>query len=336
MLKLAKVVVVGGGTGGVVAANVLRKTLKKEHKVVLIDRNQNHVFYGTIPLLNINRRKPQNLQRNLSRLNNKGIDFVQAEVTGIDYELSKVLTTLEPVSYDYLVLSPGAEHHPETVPGFNEIAYNAYSLKGANQLRQNLKDFVGGKIVVFISSLPFSCPPAPYEITFLLDDYLRNRGIRNQTEIYLITPEPSPEPLAEPKVGGSIREMLNERDINYYSEAKVLSIDPLKQKLILDQGVTIPGDYFIGIPSHWGPNFLRNTFLSEEGGWIKVDPNTLQTKIKNIFAIGDATNIRLPINKVWAPKAGIFAHYQAEVVARNLSRLISRQKPNYSYTAKGM
>lgn len=333
---LATVVVVGGGTGGVVAANVLRKTLKKEHRVILIDKNQNHVFYGSFPLLMVNRRKPENLQRDLSRLQKKGIDFIQASVYGIDPELSQLITDREPVPYDYLVLSPGADHHPETVPGFTQEAFNAYSLKDVNYLRRRLQFFNGGKIVIFISSLPFSCSPVPYEFTFLLDDYLRKQNIRDKTEITLVTPEPGPEPIGEPKVGASIRKMLQDRQINYYSEAKVLSIDTANKQLVLDQVIYITGDLFVGIPSHWGPGFLRNSFLTEEGGWIKVHPYTLRTKIENIYAIGDATNIRLPVKKVWGPKAGIFAHYQAEVVSRNLAREIAGQKPNYRYTAKGM
>lgn len=326
---------VGGGTGGIVAANVLRKTLHKSHRVVLIDRNKKHVFYGSLPFLMINRRKPEYLQRELPRLNRKGIEFVEAEVTGINTGNSHVTTNRELIPYDYLILSPGAEHHPETVPGFFEGVYNVYSLEGTNKLRQRLHGFTGGNIVIFISSLPITCPPAPYEITFLLHDYLRKKGVRNQTRISLVSPEPGPEPLGGPKIGASIRKMLQERDICYYSEAKVLSLDTATRELKLDQGISLNGDLFMGVPSHWGPSFLRNTPVTEEGGWIKVNPYTLQTSINRVFATGDATNLRLPVKQVWGPKAGIFAHYQAEVVARNIALQISGKKPEYRYTAKG-
>ena len=213
-------------------------------------------------------------------------------------------------------------------------AYNVYNFDDVIRLSNHLQNIKRGKIVLFISSLPFVCPPAPYEIVFLLDEYFRERGIREKVELSLVTPEQAPEPLAGPRVGASVRRMFQQRNIGLITNARVLT-DPSSKTLALDQGINIQADLFLGIPSHWGPTVMRGTGLVDEGGWIEVDPYTLETKRKNVFAIGDAIGLRLPVMNVLAPKAGVFAHYQAEVVSRNIALLIKGKKARFRYTAKG-
>jgi len=333
---VSTVLILGGGTGGVVAANVLGKTLEKIHRIVLVDRKESHVFMGAYPMLMVNKRKPEDITRKLKDLGKKGIEFIQAEVETLHPHQSRVQTDRGNIAYDYLIISLGAEHHLETVPGFAEGAYNIYNFDDVIRLGRRLEEFKGGRVVLFISSLPFACPPAPYEMIFLLDEYFRRRGIRGKVALSVVTPEPGPEPLAGPRVGESVRQMLRERQISLTAEARVLSLDRSSQTLLLDQGIKVEADLFLGVPSHWGPTAMRNTGLTDEGGWIDVDPHTLETKRKNIYAIGDATNLRLPVMNVFAPKAGIFAHYQAEVVSRNIALLIKGKKPRFRYTARGL
>jgi sulfide:quinone oxidoreductase len=330
------VVVLGGGAGGIVAANVLRKEIPKKNRIVLVDRKDSHNYQSSFPLLMVNRRRPEKITRKLESLSRKGIEFFQAEVDRLFPEQRRVETNRGHLDYDYLVISLGAEHHPETVPGMAEGSYNPWSFEGACRLRQKLIRFKQGKIVLFIASLPISCPPAPYEVMFLLDAFYRQRGLRGQVGLTLVTPEPAPEPLAGPKVGESIRKMMEQRGIELITQARVLSLDPGRRQLVLDHGINVPGDLFIGIPSHWGPSALSGSGLIEEGGWIGVDPHTLETRVEGVFAIGDAAAIKLPVMKVWAPKAGIFAHYQAEVVARNIASLMNGELPHFRYTAKGL
>lgn len=333
---MSTVLILGGGTGGVVSANVLGKILGKSHRIVLVDRKDSHVFMGSYPLLMINKRKPADITRKLKSLSKKNVEFIQAEVESIFPDQSKVQTNKGYIEYDFLIISLGAEHHPETLPGFTEGAFNIYNFDDLIRLGNELKKFKEGKIVLFISSLPFICPPGPYEMMFLLDEYFRQLGIRKKVQLSFVTPETTPEPLAGPRVGESVRKMFNERGIHLITAAKVLSLDPLSKTLFLDHGIEMEAELFLGIPSHWGPTVMRGTGLVEKGGWIEVDPYTLETKRKNIFAIGDATGLRLPITNVLAPKAGIFAHYQAEVVSRNIVLLIKGKKPRFRYTAKGL
>jgi len=330
-----KVLILGGGVGGVVAANVLSKTLPQEHRITLVDRNESHAFRGAYPFMLVNKRRPDQISRNLERLRRKGIEFIQAEIKRLRLEKGQVETDRGTLDYDYLIIALGAEMHPETVPGMAAGSYNPWSFQGADRLRQRLAAFREGKIVFFIASLPISCPPASYEVMFLLDAYFRERGLRSRVELTLVTPEMSPEPLAGPKVGESVRRMLEERGINLITQARVLSLDQEGKVLVLDHGITVPGDLFMGVPSHWGPSLLRETKLVEENGWIKVDPHTLETAAERVYAIGDAADLRLPVSQVIAPKAGIFAHYQAEVVSRNIAALLTGEQARFRYTAKG-
>jgi sulfide:quinone oxidoreductase len=330
------VVVLGGGAGGVAAANVLSKTIPQKHRIVLVDRKESHHYQSSFPLMLVNRRRPGQITRSLENLKRKGIHFFQAGVERVLPDQRRVETDRGPLEYDYLVISLGAEHHPETVPGMAEGSYNSWSFEGACRLRQKLLRFKQGKIVLFIASLPISCPPAPYEMIFLLDEFYRRRGLRGQVDLTLVTPEATPEPLAGPKVGESVRKMMEQRGIELITQARVLSLDLKQKNLVLDHGIEVPGDLFIGVPPHWGPSVLRDSGLVEEGGWIEVVPHTLETRADRVFAIGDAAAIKLPVMKIWAPKAGIFAHYQAEVVARNIASMISGKKPGFRYTAKGL
>ncbi|MGI6036867.1 MAG: NAD(P)/FAD-dependent oxidoreductase [Limnochordia bacterium] len=327
------ILILGGGTGGVVAANVLRKTLPMEHRVIVVDRNRNHYFQASYPLVLVNLRRPAQIVQRLERLEKKGIEFVQAEVQRVDFARRYVKTNQGRINYDYLIIALGAEQHLETVPGQAHRAYNPFDFYDVCRLRFLLSRLTRGHIVLYIANLPYTGVIAPFEIMFLLDAYLRQRGCRPNVRLSFVTPEPLPLSLAPPKVGQSVLRMMERRGIEVISQAKVLALDPRKKHLLLDGGLKIPGNLFLGIPSHWGPGLLRDTSLAPTG-WIETDPHTLTTQVEGVYAVGDGVATRVPVNGAWAPKAGSFAHYQAEVVARNIASMILGGSPRWRYTGK--
>ena len=328
------IVVLGGGTGGVATCNVLSSILKGQHQIILVDRSDTHIFCASMPLLLVNERQPQDICRNLHSLTQKGIDFFHTEVQSIEPAKRQITTAAGILAYDYLVISLGAEHHPETVPGQKEGAYNPFNINEAQRLQHQLAHMTKGKIVLFISHLPYMGVAAPWEIIFLLDQYFRDKNLRHQISLTLVTPEQTPLPIGSPQVGARLRRMMERRNINLVTQAKVLRVDIKTGHLILDGGIYIPGDLFIGIPSHWGPSALRSSQLTEDGGWLEVEPTTLRTRDKRIWGIGDAAGIRIPITYAWLPKVGIFAHYQGEVVARNIACQIAGKPPQFRFTGK--
>ena len=330
---MKKTLILGGGIGGIVAANVLKKAVGSSMQVTVVDRQENHYYNSSFPLLLIGERKPKQLTRELKQLERKKIEILHGEVKKLDLSRHRVIIDRGVIDYDYLIISLGVEYHPETVPGFSEFALNAYDFNGVIKINQKLNNFSSGQIVLFISSLPYKCPPAPYEIMFLLNQFFRQRGIRHKVKLTLVTPDFSPEPLAPPKAGQKLRKMLAQKGIELITEAKILQVE--ENVLILDHGVRIPADLMLGIAPHWTPEVLRNTDLVDKNGYVEVDRQTMETSYPGVYTIGDAAAVRLPVIGSYAPRAGVFAHAQAKVVARNIALLARGARPEYRYDGKG-
>ncbi|MEK6988422.1 MAG: FAD/NAD(P)-binding oxidoreductase [Candidatus Thermoplasmatota archaeon] len=315
---MAEVLVVGGGIGGVVAAVELRKRLGRSHGVTLVDKGGRHVFAPSFLWVMMGWRRPEQVQRDLTLLSRRGIRTTIAEVRRVDPVSRIVETTAGPLGYDRLVLAPGAELAPELLPGFETGARNLYTLEGLQKLREDLATFRKGRVVVLISRTPFKCPAAPYEAAFLLDYHFRRSGIRDSVSVDLVTPEPQPMPVAGPEVGKSLVAMLSARGINYHPQGKPSRIDPEAREIALESGERIPYDLLVGVPPHRAPAFVRESGLTDATGWVPVDPRTLKTSANGVYAIGDVASLKLP-NGMFLPKAGVFAHGQAEAVAKTIA-----------------
>ncbi|MBI5179982.1 MAG: FAD-dependent oxidoreductase, partial [Nitrospirae bacterium] len=153
--------ILGGGSGGIVVANKLKKSLSAEHRIVLVDKLSYHLFNPSLLWLMVGWRQIEDMKRDFSPLKRKGIDFIQAEVSGIDFDKQTVFTNAQNIQYDYLVISLGADIYPERLAGFKEGAYNLYQLSEVIRLRDDLANFKGDKVAVMVSSIPFKCPAAP-------------------------------------------------------------------------------------------------------------------------------------------------------------------------------
>lgn len=321
MTQAKTVVILGGGTGGLVTAIQLKKKADKQTRVVVIDKNPNHVYSPSFLWLMLGKRSATQIQRPLARLQRKGIEFVRDAVVEIDVEGKKVVTQEQTIHYDYLIVALGADLAPEKVPGLVQGGYNLYELSGVERLRADLKTFSGGKVAVVIASLPFKCPAAPYEATFLLDEYFEKSGVRDKTEISIYTPEPLPIPATGPANGKAVREMLEARNIRFNPEVNLVSVDPDTKNLIFENGRNEHFDFLVFVPPHQGPKVVRDSKIGNEPGWIPVDGRTLKTKYENVYAIGDVAAITLVSGKP-LPRAGVFAHFEAEVVAANIAASI--------------
>jgi sulfide:quinone oxidoreductase len=312
------VVVLGGGVGGVVAANELRRRLDPGDRVTVVEREARHLFQPSLLWLLVGRRRPERISRPLRSLLAPGIELLQAEVRAIDPAGRRVETSGGPLSFDALVVALGAELAPDALDGFSEAAHNIFSVAGAVACARELALFRGGRLVVVVSALPYKCPAAPYEATLLLDDELRRRGVRSATEIELYTPESQPMPVAGPVVGEALVALLQARGIRFHPTTPVARVEPASRELVLADGSRVPYDLLAGVPPHRPPSALLGSGLVNEAGWVAVDRRTLQTASGGVFAVGDATAISLANGKP-LPKAGVFAHSEALVVARRIA-----------------
>ena len=317
--------VLGAGLGGLVAAETLRKLLPASDRVIAVDRAERHFFPPSLLWLMVGERKPEDFTRSLDRLIGRGVEFRHGDVTRIDPQRREVEIAGESLAADALVIALGAEYAPEAIPGLAQAGLNLYTMEGATATRDALARFEGGRIVVLTAAPMYKCPAAPYEAALLLESYLRERGVRDRATIEFFAAEPRPMVVTGPELGAAVRGMIEARGIRYHPEHQVKGIDPAARRIDFANGVSAEYDLLIYVPPHRAPAVAREAGLTNETGWIPVDRHTLQTQFENVFALGDITTIPLKMGRP-LPKAGVFAHGQAEVVAHNIA---------HAWTGKG-
>jgi sulfide:quinone oxidoreductase len=314
-----KVLILGGGSGGLATAGRLKELLGDKVSVTVIDKQRSFVLGFSLLRVMTGEKTEQEVTVSKEKVSQKGIKFINTEVNGIDVKNSIVTTSQGEFAYDYLVIALGAELAPEKVPGF-ESAFHMYTLEDAKKLRDALSSFRGGSIRLIVSSTPFKCPPAPYEAAMLIDDYLRSKGLRDKSDIQIFTPEPLPMPIAGPEVGNTVVSMLNKKRIGFHNNTKVSLIDDSSKQIIFENGTREKYDLLIAIPPHTSPKVIRESSsgLADASGWISVDPKKMQTTHDRVYAIGDVAAVKLS-SGMMLPKAATFAFGQAEIVASNIS-----------------
>lgn len=319
------VVVLGGGIGGVVAATTLHKQLPTPNRVVLVDREPDHLFAPSLLWLITGQRTARQISRPLDRLTEKGIEVVCGDIDRIDpatrrvsiIERSPTGDSSRDIDADYLVISLGADFAPDAIPGLAEAGHSFYTLAGAETLRDALTVFDGGRIVVLTAAPAYKCPAAPYEAAMLINDHLRRRKLDDRTRIDLYAAEPGPLVVAGPDVSAGVRSMVEAAGIGYHPEHQVVSVDPAQRRLTFANGSTADFDLLAYVPPHRAPPVVREAGLTDDSGWIPADRDTLHTRYPGVYAIGDVTGIPLKMGKP-LPKAGVFAEREAAVVAHNI------------------
>lgn len=328
------VLILGGGVGGLVAARTLRKQLPRQHRIILIDREREHVFAPSLLWLMVGLRKTDAIKRPLARLQRKGIEVLHGEIQTIDPIRKAVTVSGKEILADHLIISLGAELAPETIPGLQNAGHNFYTLLGAESLHQSLLALKQGRIIIMTSAPGYKCPAAPYEAALLIDAYLRKRGLRESVSIDVYAAEPAPMGTAGPEISSAIKQLLAQKQIPYHPDHQVTSVDNDTKIIAFSNGVTAPFDLLAYVPPHRAPRVIRDSALIGDTGWISVDRNTLETQFPHIYAIGDVVSIPLKLGKP-LPKAGVFAHGQAEVVAQNIASQVQGKKESAQFTGHG-
>jgi len=328
------VLVLGGGVGGVVAARRLRSRLPARDRVVVIDREPQHLFAPSLLWLAVGQRRPDQIQRPLERLRKRGIEVEIGEIEAIEPEARAVRVSGTRRTADAIVISLGAAYAPERVPGLAEAGHNAYTLAGAAALRADLEGRTSGRIVVLTAAPAYRCPAAPYELALLIESRLRRRGVRDGFRIEVHAAEPAPMGVAGAHVSAAVRELLAGRDIGYHPGRTVTGVEPGGRVLRFDDDSSVGFDVLAYVPPHRAPAVVTESGLAGSAGWIAVDRSTMTTGVPGVYAIGDVTTIPLAVGKP-LPKAGVFAHAQAEVVAENLAAEWAGRTPTAAFDGHG-
>jgi sulfide:quinone oxidoreductase len=325
-----KIIILGAGFAGLSISNILRKNLDFSHDIIVIDKKD----YFMMGLANLwildGRRRLEDSKIPLKNLESKGITFIKDEITNIDTK-SKLIKTLhhrDHLHYDFLVIALGADISTNMIPGFNkQNSFNLYDGESISCLRKKILSLEKGKIAIVIMGFPYKCPPAPYESALIIDRMICTVDKRNKIDINIYFPSELPLPSAGEQPNSKLVLMLKKQNINLFPNHSLKEV--YKYNLEFHNSQKKEYDILIGIPFHFPPSVLKKSGLIEEkGNWMSVNKFTLETRFKDIFAIGDVTEIKIN-EKISIPKAGIFAEGQARSVASQIIQKIKMGSQEY-------
>ncbi|WP_156252546.1 type III sulfide quinone reductase, selenoprotein subtype [Pseudactinotalea terrae] len=313
---MKNLVILGAGTAGTMIANKLRHRLDRGGwSITIVDRDDEHHYQPGYLFVPFGRYSHEQVVRSRHTFLPDGVDFMTATVDRVDAEANVVL--LEDgrrLGYDQLVIATGTTPRPGQTPGvldgeWRRSIFDFYTLEGAEALARALQELDSGRLVVHITEMPIKCPVAPLEFTFLADDWLRKRGIRDRVELVYVTPLDGAftKPVASARLGG----MLDERKVLVETDFMIERVDPERKMLVSYDEREIPFDLLVTIPLNMGADFVARSGLGDELNYVPVDQRTLLSKkYDNVFAVGDASDIP-------ASKAGSVAHFSVEIFVDN-------------------
>jgi sulfide:quinone oxidoreductase len=334
------VVVLGGGVGGTLVANLVARRLRQRieagrAQVTVVDATGRHAYQPGYMYIAFGHEQARKLVRPERSLLDANVNLLVDEVREIDTTLEEVrLASGSVLSYQHLVIATGSRIVPEELPGFEGEAHHFYTADASRRLRQAVDAFHGGRIVIGIGGIPYKCPPAPLEVAFLVEAELRERGLRDRTEITFLSP--INRAFTIETVSDMATPILEEKGIRLELLAGIAEIDAARHVAITDAFEEHPYDLLICVPPHKGAQVLTDSGLAPRSGWVPTDRATLQVKTvaalppgvadadvpryPNVYALGDATD--LPLSK-----AGSTAHFEAPIVAERIAAAVAGREP---------
>ena len=322
-----RIVVLGAGFGGLELTSLLSEEFGDALDLVLIDKSEGFVFgFAKLDVMFGRATEEQSVHR-YADIVKPGVTFVPTTIRAIDPVAKRVTTDAGTFDADVLVVALGADLDPAATPGLVEGGHEFYTVAGAFALREVLRDFAGGRVIVGVTSTPFKCPPAPSETALLMHDLLRDKGVRETSEVSLVMPLGAPIP-PSPAASEILLTAFAERDIQWRPGTLIRALDPDRRVALTADGEELPYDLFLGVPVHRAPAVVLESGLAVDG-WVPVDPHTLETAFPGVYAVGDVAS-------VGTPKAGVFAEGQAIVVARAIAAQLGSSTPATTYDGHGL
>lgn len=318
---MKRIVILGAGTAGTMMANHLNKKLSKdEWEITIIDEREKHYYQPGYLFLPFDIYEPEDIVKPIQKFIPKRVHLIKERIEKIDPEENIVrLGNNNFLNYDILIIATGARIAPEEIQGMNgeqwqKSVFDFYTFEGALALRNKLREWQGGKLVVHITEMPIKCPVAPLEFTFLADSYFKHKKMRDKVEITYVTPLDGA--FTKPKATAALNHLLKEKNISIESDFAIAEVDNENKKIIDYGGREIPFDLLVTVPTNKGDDLIERSALGDDLNYVPTNKGSLQSLAhKNIFVIGDATNIP-------ASKAGSVAHFEAEILTENILRFI--------------
>lgn len=313
---MKNLVILGAGTAGTMMANhLVSKLQKNEWKISIVDQYKTHYYQPGFLFLPFDTYTEDQVKKVGKKFIPKGVNYIQKKIEKILPKENKVTLEDETLNYDILIIATGSKIAPEETEGllgplWKKDIFDFYTFEGALALRNKLREWEGGKLVIHLTEMPIKCPVAPLEFAFLADSYFRDKGMRDKVEITYVTPLSGA--FTKPTCSKSLSYLLSEKDIKMEIDFAIERVDNETKEIIDYGGKNIPFDLLVTIPTNMGDDVIQRSGLGDDLNFVPTHKHTLQSvENENIFVIGDATNVP-------ASKAGSVAHFQAETLTDNI------------------
>ncbi len=321
---MKNLVILGAGSAGTMMSNHLIKKLPKNWKITVVDKDKVHYYQPGFLFLPFDIYTEDQVKKPKKKFVPKGINYIEESIDRVSAEENLVyLESGQKLSFDVLIVATGSQIAPGEIDGmqgsgWHKDVFDFYTFEGSKNLRDYLRTWQGGKMVVHITEMPIKCPVAPLEFAFLADSYFKKKGMREKVEITYVTPLSGA--FTKPTATKKLNYLLDEKNINIVSDFNVMQVDNENKKLVSYDDMKVPYDLLVTVPTNMGDTCIERSGLGDDLNFVPTNHHTLQSlEHNNIFVIGDATNVP-------ASKAGSVAHFQAEVLTENILNFI-QDKP---------
>jgi len=322
---MKNLLILGAGSAGTMMANHLTGKLPQEWKITMVDQREKHYYQPGFLFLPFRIYEPKDCFKSITEYIPKGIEYIQQGIEQIKGNENKViLDDGTSIAYDLLIIATGSRIAPEEVEGmsgpeWHQSVFDFYTFEGASNLREKLDNWDGGRLVVHITEMPIKCPVAPLEFAFLADSYFKDKGIRDRVTIDYVTPLDGA--FTKPKAASKLGYLLKEKGINIVPDFAIARVDNENKKIVSWDEKEVPFDLLVTVPTNMGDDLMLRSGLGDDLNFVPTNKHTLQSEaFLNIFVLGDATN--LPTSK-----AGSVAHFESEVLVKNILRYIDGMPP---------
>lgn len=318
---MARVLILGGGFGGVVAAEHLAERLGDDHQITLVSRSRYFVFYPELVRLAFGKCNPQDVSFDLRlAMLDRRVNFIEAEIARIDPFEKKVTIAHGEIegnlSYDYLIFALGRRLATERITGFYEHAHHLLNVDKAIKFGNAVAGFQQGHAV--IGQCPGTRLPVPvYETAFALAQRLEQTGQRDQVKITVVGPSECGTELGDPDAAAALRKALSARQIEIVSNFPINSVT--RDVVATKGGQTINYDLLMLLPPFRGSSAASYVGVTDTEGYIDVEPTMRVVGHERMYAVGDCVNFP-------GPKLGHMATRQGEVAATNVAAEINRDE----------
>jgi sulfide:quinone oxidoreductase len=327
---MKRILILGAGTAGTMMANHLHKELSpNQWEIDIIDEQEEHYYQPGYLFLPFDIYEPEDIIKPVRDFIPHGVNLLIEKIDRIvPREQYVQMENGDRLRYDILIIATGAKIAPEETEGmqgeeWKKSVFDFYTFDGSLDLRNKLREWQGGRLVVHVTEMPIKCPVAPLEFAFLADSYFKNKHIRDKVEITYVTPLSGA--FTKPKATTALQHLLDEKHIHVETDFAIERVDN-ENKMIVDYGGReIPFDLLVTVPTNKGDDLMARSGLGDDLNFVPTDKGTLQSKAwQNIFVLGDATNIA-------ASKAGSVAHFEAEILTENIKRFIAGEPLNAEF-----